>query len=156
VGGWIQLGGLLLAFAAMAGVHGYYRRSFGTATPHRGRQLRYVAASVGAFAVFVAADQLGRAILGRPPREPVSTTVVAWALGMLVFYVAVGGLRRHHVLIWGAVLVAGLLPVWGLGADRDAIAFFPLAVATFVSGLVDHVLLVRTFRPNLEETHAGA
>ena len=86
--------------------------------------------------------------------------MAAWALGMLVFYASDAGLRVHHMVIWGAVLVAGLLPIWGLGADKDAVAYFPIGAATIVSGLIDHRMLVRTFRSykdlNLEDTNAGA
>jgi hypothetical protein len=95
---------------------------------------------VAGFAAYIAADQLGRAILGRPPQEPVSTTAAGWALGMLVFHAATLGLRAHHIAIWASVLVAGLLPIWGLSVDRDAIAFFLIGVATIASGLVDHAL----------------
>jgi len=79
---------------------------------------------------------------------------------MLVFYASDAGLRVHHMVIWGAALVAGLLPIWGLGADKDAVAYFPIGAATIVSGLIDHRMLVRTFRSykdlNLEDTNAGA
>jgi hypothetical protein len=117
-------------------------------------------AFVAGFAVFVGVDQLCRALLGRPPTEPISSMLVAWALGSLVFYAMGAGLRVHHVAIWGAAVVAGLLPVWGVGVDRDAVAAFPIGVATILSGLFDHRLLVETFRSyegvELEPTDAGA
>jgi hypothetical protein len=151
----------LLALAALAAVTVYYQHNFGRVTPITRRQVRYAGAAVVGFAVYVGADQLGRAILGRPPQHPVSTVVAAWALGMLVFYAATEGLKAHHVIIWGSLLVAGLLPIWGLGVDRDALASFPIGAATILSGLFDHCLLVHTFRSyeglNLEEnSDAGA
>jgi hypothetical protein len=78
---------------------------------------------------------------------------------MLVFYAASGGLKVHHIVIWGALVVAGLLPIWGVSADRDAWAFFPIGAATVISGLFDHWLLIKTFRSyqglNLEASDAG-
>ncbi|MEA2353873.1 MAG: hypothetical protein QOD61_2 [Solirubrobacteraceae bacterium] len=72
------------------------------------------------------------------------------------YYAILVGLRAHHVVIWGSVLAAGLLPIWGgLGADRDALAMLPLGVALIASGLLDHRLLVRSFAspksPNLAD-----
>jgi hypothetical protein len=155
---WVLAGCGTLALASTLAVHVYYLRSFGRVTPSTSRQVRYGLAAVGGFAVYVAADQLGRAILGRPPEQPISTTAAAWALGMLVFYATTAGLKAHHIVIWGALLVAGLLPIWGLGVDRDAWASFPIGAATIVSGLFDHRLLVNTFRSysglNLEESDA--
>lgn len=159
VPGWVLGGCALVALATLVGVHLYYQRNFGRVTPTRSRQIRYGVAAVAGFAVYVAADQLARIILGRPPQQPVSTTIAAWALGMLVFYLLIGGLKAHHIVIWGALIVAGLLPIWGLGVDRDALAAFPIGAATIVSGLFDHRLLVQTFRSyaglNLEESDAG-
>jgi hypothetical protein len=154
---WILGGCALLCLAALAGVSLYYQHHFGRVTPIRSRQVRYLVAAGAGFALYVAADQLGRTVLGRPPHEPVSTTAAAWALGMLVFYAATVGLRPHHIVIWGSLLVSGLLPVWGLGVDRDAMAFFPIGVATIASGFFDHRLLLRTFRSyedlNLEDSN---
>jgi hypothetical protein len=159
-GPWVLGGLVLLILAALAGVPLYYQRTFGRVTPTRSRRLRYLTAAAAGFAVFVAADQLGRTILGRPPQEPVSTTAAGWALGMLVFYAVGAGLRAHHMVIWGAVLAAGVLPIWGLGSERDAIAYFPIGAATIAAGLLDHRLLVRTFQTyqdlNLEDSNAGA
>jgi hypothetical protein len=157
---WALGGGVLLCLASFGAVTLYYQRGFGRVTPLRSRQIKYVIAAVAGFAVYVASDQLLRGALGRPPEQPVSTTVATWALGMLVFYALGTGLTVHRIVIWVAVLAAGCLPIWGLDTNRDAIAYFPLGAAILVSGLFDHYLLVRTFRSyrdlNLEGTNAGA
>ena len=156
VGPWILGGGTLLCLAAWAGVSLYYQHNFGRVTPVRSRQVRYLVAAGAGCAVFVAADVLGIAILGR--HQPVSIMAAGWALGMLVFYATIGGLRAHHIVIWGSVLVAGLLPIWG-GVDVNAAACFAIGAATIASGLFDHRLLVRTFSSgkdlNLEDSNAG-
>lgn len=160
VSGWVLGGGVLLCLGALVGVSIYYQRRFGRVTPVRSKQVRYTVAGVVGFAVYVAADQLGRVIWGRPPQEPISTIAAAWALGMLVFYATTVGLKVHHIVIWGSLLVGGLLPIWGLGVDRDAIASFPIGAALIASGLFDHRRLLRTFRSyddlRLENSNAGA
>src|SRR2546421_388799 len=72
----------------------------------------------------------------------------------LIYYAVLVGLRTHGLVIWGLVFVAALLPVWGrLGADRDAVAMFPLAAALIASGLFDQRRLARSFRsPHLEDS----
>ncbi|MEO6715240.1 MAG: hypothetical protein ABIM89_17710 [Mycobacteriales bacterium] len=145
-GRWIVRAGIVLAALLLWLVTFYYRRSFGRVTPTRDRQIRYVVAAVVAFAVFAGVDQILRAFLGRPPEPAVSTTLSAWAAGMIVFYLVAGSLRAHHLIIWSAMFVAGLLPIWGHGIDRDALAYFPIGTAMIVTGLFDHRDLLRTFR----------
>jgi hypothetical protein len=158
---WAFVGGALLCLGAAVGVAFYSERIYGRVTPTRSTKVRhYVAIAVG-FAVFVAADQLARSILGRPPTQPVSTYAASWALGMLVFYAIAARLRAYHVAIWGSLLVAGLLPIWGgLSVNRDAVASFPIGVAMIASGLLDHRTVVRIFRSlerqPLESSDVGA
>ena len=66
---------------------------------------------------------------------------------MLISYAIYVGLRAHHVIIWGALLVAGALPVWN-GANPSNISNVGLVlagVAVMVSGVFDHRLFVHTF-----------
>ena len=156
---WAAAAGMVFSVGVLGAVSLYYQRLFGKATPTQSRMTRYLAASVGGIVVFVGADQLGRAVFGRPPERPISTTAAAWAIGMFVFYAVARTLRARHVVIWAAVLVAALLPIWGLGVDRDAIAYFPIGAACMVAGLLDHRDLVGTFRsfqtPHLEGGRVG-
>jgi hypothetical protein len=156
----ILLGGVLLAFGSLAAVALYYRTYYGSVTPTRSRQVRqFVAMGLG-FAVFVGVDQLARILLGRPPGQPVSSYAASWAAGMLVFYAIARGLRAYHLVIWGSLFVAGVLPIWGLSLDRDAVASFPIGVATMLSGIFDHYFLVRAFdsskRQSLGHSNVGA
>lgn len=148
---------VLLAFAA---VSRHYHRTFGRADPAHARQVRYGIAAAAGFAVFLGVDQLARTILGRPPEQPVNTTLASWAIGMLAFHAISTGLRAHHIVIWVAALVAGALPVWGHGLDRDAIAYLPIGAAIMVSGIIDHLYLLRTFRSfehlDLEDSNVRA
>jgi hypothetical protein len=92
-------------------------------------------------------------------RLPVNPVAVTFALLMLVWYATIVGLKPHHVIIWGALLLAGALPVWN-GADPSNIGLVLAAVAVMLSGIFDHRLLVYTFGSskalNLADRDAGA
>ncbi len=140
---WILVGGLLLCLGAWLGITRYYQNNFGRATPTKSRRIRYGLAIFTSFVVFIGADQLTRIMFGRPPDRPMSSYAASWSLGMLVFFGMTIGVKMHHIVIWGSLFVIGVLPIWGLNANRDAIAAFPIGVAIILSGLMDHRLLVR-------------
>ena len=135
----------------------YYRDHYGSVTPTRDRVIRQ-AIAIGAWIVvlFVGANEA----LFWSPDGPQCIYVSAFALATLAYYAILVGLRPHHLVIWGAVFVAGLLPIWGgLGADRDALAMIPLGLVTIASGLLDQRVLARSLAVptgnRLEGTHVG-
>lgn len=147
-GSWLMaVGGAILVLCGAASllIARYYREHYGTVTPTRSRQVRHAAAVVAWVAVFfVGADKY----LPWSPDGRFCAFAAAFALATLAYYAILVGLRTHHVVIWGSVLIVGLLPIWGgLGADRDAWAMLPLGVALIASGLLDHRLLVSSFGP---------
>ena len=150
-------GALVLCLVASLSITRYYRNHYGKVTPTRSRHVRNAVALVAWIVVlFVGANKN----LLWSPDSAVCVYAAAFAVATLVYYAILVGLRAHHVVVWGSVLVAALLPVWGgLGADRDALAMFPLGVALIASGLLDQRLLVRSFgsskRPNLENSNVG-
>jgi predicted phage tail protein len=159
-GPWMLV--ILVASLALAGVASlliarYYRDNYGEVTPTRGRQVRNVAAiAAWVVVIFVGANRY----LFWSLDSPFAVYVIAFAVATLVYYAILTGLRVHHMLIWGSVMVAGFLPVWGgLGVDRDAVAMFPLGVALMVSGVLDQRLLARSLRPSttqdVEPSHVG-
>ena len=77
---------------------------------------------------------------------PVNAIAVTFALLMLISYAIGVGLKTHHVIVWGALLVAGALPVWN-GPDPSNIGLLLAGVAIMVSGVFDHRRFVRTFGP---------
>ena len=94
------------------------------------------------------------------PDGPQCIYASAFALATLAYYAILVGLRPHHLVIWGAVFVAGLLPIWGgLGVDRDALAMIPLGLAAMLSGLLDQRVLARSLAmpagDRLEGTRVG-
>jgi hypothetical protein len=44
---------------------------------------------------------------------PVSASAVLFGVGMLAWFAVCVGLRSDHVVVWGALIVIGLVPVWG-------------------------------------------
>ena len=151
------LGGLALAGAASLMIGRYYRDHYGSVTPTRDRTIRQGLAIAAWIAVlFVGANQA----LFWSPDGPQCIYASAFALATLVYYAILVGLRPHHLVIWGAVFVAGLLPIWGgLGVDRDPLAMIPLGLATMVSGLLDQRVLARSLAvptgDRLEGTRVG-
>jgi hypothetical protein len=77
---------------------------------------------------------------------PVNATAITLAAVMLISYALGVGLKAHHVIIWGSLLVAGAIPVW-TGDDPSYIGLVLTGVAFMVCGVFDHRLLVRTFGP---------
>jgi hypothetical protein len=90
---------------------------------------------------------------------PVNPTAASMALLMLTAYAVTVGLRVHHVIILGSLLVAGLLPVWQ-GSDPSNIGMVMAGAAFILTGIFDHLLLVRSLGSshglNLADGEVGA
>ena len=137
-------GAVLLSWLASRRIARYYREHYGEVTPTRSRHVRYAIALVAWVAVLFVG---GSKFLFWSLDSPMCVYASAFALATLVYYAILVGLRAHHLVIWGSVFVAGLLPIWaGLGPDRDALAMFPLGLALIASGILDQCLLARSFR----------
>jgi hypothetical protein len=153
----ILIGGLGLVLLVTLAIARYYRERYGSVTPTRDRLIRQGIAVVAWVAVlFVGANQY----LLWSPDSAMCIYGSAFALATLAYYAILVGLRPHHIVIWGVVFAAGLLPIWGtLGVDRDPLAMIPLGLALILSGILDQRLLARSFdaasRQNLESSHVG-
>jgi len=140
------------AFPVAAGLLGlmclrvarYYNDHYGRLNPSPRQQLRAGAAVLVALVVMGGGSTLMRSRASWSLDLPVNAIAVSFALVMLVSYAVGVGLKVHHVLIWGALLVTGALPVWD-GADPSNIGLALAGAALMVSGLFDHHLFVRTF-----------
>lgn len=149
----IVIGGLMIAGVAMLLIGRYYREHYGTVTPTRDRYIRQAVAIVAWIAIlFFGANQA----LFWSPDGPQVIYASAFALATLGYYAILVGLRPHHVIIWGAVFAAGLLPIWGgLGVDRDPLAMIPLGLLLMLSGVLDQRLLARSIRQTGTEQLEG-
>jgi hypothetical protein len=125
----------LVAFA----ITRYYNHNYGRLNPTSSQQVR------GAIAVTIAvAAMVGGAFLLRD--LPVNAIAVSFAVLMLISYAITIGLSPHHLIIWGALLIAGALPVWN-GDDPSNTGLVMAGVAAIVCGVLDHRLFVRAFGP---------
>ena len=153
---WVFCVSVLVVGAAYVPIMRYYNDNYGRVTPPRKRQVRDAVATVIGAAVIVEASVLVHSL-----NLPVSGIAASFALIMLAYYAISVGLRRHHMIIWGSLLVVSLLPVWGgVGSDsRSNIGLLLIGVATIATGIFDHVALVRTLGsskgPNLETSNVG-
>lgn len=119
----------------------YYNDHYGRVTP--ANRARYAIATV----VF------GVAVIGGPLLDTwldlnVSLFAGFFALAMLCWYQLCVELRTHHIVIWGALFGAALVPIWNAFGDPISVAWLPIAAATIVAGILDHRALVRAFGPD--------
>jgi hypothetical protein len=137
----------------------FYNENYGRLSPSTRQQLRGALAVTIGVAVMIGGSLLLRSRADWSLDLPVNAIAVALAVVMLVSYAIGVGLKAHHVIIWGTVLVAGALPVWN-GADPSNIGLALAGAAVIVSGVFDHRLFVQTFGspkpPGFKERDAGA
>lgn len=130
--------------AAWLPIARYYRENYGRFSPSTRQQVRLAVAVVIGAAVVCGGSLLLRSRAGWSLDLPVNAIAVSFALCMPITYAIGVGLKAHHVIIWGALLVAGAMPVWN-GADPSNIGLVLAGVAVMVSGVFDHRLFVHTF-----------
>jgi hypothetical protein len=124
----------------------YYNDNYGRLTPSATQQARAAIAVVIAVALVLGGSLLLRSRADWSLDLPVNAVAVAFALVMLVSYSLGVGLKPHHVVIWGTLLVVGALPVWN-GDDPSNVGLVLSGVALMVCGAFDHRLFVHTFGP---------
>jgi hypothetical protein len=140
---WVIPVAIVVVGASTVAVMRFYVTHYGSVTLPRDQQVRLTAASLLLFLGSIAA---GSTIDTRVDL-PISVFAVVFGLGMLAWFALCVGLRPHHLVIWGGLLVVGLLPVWGGFDERGAVGFVPVGVATILAGVFDHLALVRTYGP---------
>lgn len=143
---WAFLLTALVIGAGYLAIAGYYNEHYGRLTPSTRQQARAgVAVAIGV-AVMLVGSLLMRSRAAWSLDLPVNAIAVSFALVMLVSYAIGVGLKTHHVIIWGTVLLVGALPVWD-GPDPSNIGLVLAGVAIMLSGVFDHRLFVHTFGP---------
>jgi hypothetical protein len=111
-------------------------------TPTAGAELRTVLSMVLVVALIFAGS------IGLHALElAVNPIMVVFPFAFVALYAIGGALRAHHVVIWGAVFVAGLLPVWEAPPDPGNVALVVCGCAAIASGLLDHLAFTRLFAP---------
>jgi hypothetical protein len=117
-----------------------YRRRYGCMTRSAGTELRTVVSMALAVGLV-----FGGAMLLYGLELPVNPIMVVFPVAFVALYAIGGALRPHHLVIWGAVLVAGLLPVWQAPPDPANVALVICGCAAIASGLLDHLAFTRLF-----------
>ncbi|MEO6470406.1 MAG: hypothetical protein ABIR57_01155 [Aeromicrobium sp.] len=143
VAGLVALGGVTLLIKL------YYDANFGRVTQSPSRELRNTILS----AIIFGLGLIGGSILDFKLDLPISLFSVCFAIAMLAWFALCIGLRPHHYVIWGALLVAGLMPIWGSLDDRASVAWLPIGAATIIAGIFDHLTLVRQYGLDREGDH---
>ena len=156
---WVFIGAMLVVGAACLPITRYYNENYGRLTPSTRQQVKAFLATIIGVAVMAGASFLLRSRADWSLDLPVNPIAASFGLLMLAYYAITVGLKAHHVIIWGALVVAGLLPVWS-GAEPSNIGLVLAGVAVMATGVFDHRLFVRTFGSskglNLQDSNAGA
>jgi hypothetical protein len=152
---WFFVGAVVVLGVAAVLIARYYNEHYGRLSPSTRQHVRGAVAVALAVAVMIGGSLLLRSRADWSLDLPVNAIAVSFAAVMLITYAAGVGLRAHHVIVWGALLVAGALPVWN-GDDPSNAGLAMAGVAVIVCGVFDHRLFVRTFGPPKLPAHAGA
>jgi hypothetical protein len=151
---WVVPVAILVAGAAFLLLMRYYNDHYGRVTPKGGPRTT-------ALAALSVAVMVGGPILVQALDLPINGFGASWALVALGYYRINVGLRAHHIVIWGALLVASLVPLWGDPRTSDTLNIGMLMIggAAILTGIFDHRLLVRSLGPahqlDFEDTRAG-
>jgi hypothetical protein len=140
----------LLAVVAVFAGAGYaidraYRLRYGRMTPTQGRELRTLAGMLVAVAIVFGGSLLLQSRAEWSLDLPVNAIAVTFPIAFVAVYAIGGALRPHHLVIWGAVLVAGVLPIWHGPPDPGNVALVMCGAASILSGVLDHVAFTRMF-----------
>ncbi len=143
---WVFIACLLALGGAYLLVARAYQQRYGRASPSGEQQLRAAATVVLAIAVVAGGSLLLRSRAGFSLDLPVNAIAVTFALVMLAAYAIGEAFRPHHGVVYGALFVAGALPVWG-GEDPSNVGLVLCGAAVIVCGVLDHLAFTRTFGP---------
>jgi uncharacterized membrane protein len=136
-----------VALAAAAGlIARYYNEHYGRVRASSRQQQKTALSVVAAPALVIGLSTLLSSNASWSLDLPLNPVAITLALVMLMTYALTVGVRKHHALIFGALLLAGLLPVW-TGDDAANVGLLAAGVTVVAAGLLDHRLLVRAFGP---------
>ncbi len=137
---WVFVLCLAVIAASALAINSYYNRNYGRVTTSNRPRVRYVLPYL-----FYGAAMVGGPLLDTWLNPSVSLFAALFAVAAISWYATRVQLRAYHVVVWGALLVVALLPVWDSLDDATSVAFLAIGAATIVSGLLDHRTLVRGF-----------
>jgi hypothetical protein len=145
---WVFLAGVALIGAACLPLARYYGEHYGRVTPSPRQRTRALLAVAICVPIMIGGSLLLSSRASWSLDLPVNPTAISFALVMLVTYAMSVGLRAHHMIVFGVLLVVGFVPVWERAGESGNAGLALAAVAVAVAGILDHRLLVRTFGPS--------
>lgn len=147
---WFLVAVMLVLVMSLASINRFYDKCYGKVTLLLSGQARNLLLSVAFFGF----GMIGGAVLDYSFDLSISLYAICFALAMIGWYAISVGLKTHHYVIWGALLVVGLIPIWGSLDDKTSVAWLPIGLATICCGLMDHLTLVRDFGARGEDDDA--
>jgi MFS family permease len=123
----------------------YYNKNFGRATPSSRDSWRSVVTMTIGVVVLIVGSLFLSSRASWSLDLPVNTTAMGMGWILLVAVAASVGIRPHHLFIYGALFIAGAIPVWERGGMSGNTGLYMAGAAMIVGGLLDHRLLVQRF-----------
>jgi hypothetical protein len=153
---WVFVACAALLAASCLPLARYYNEHYGRVTPSSRQQMRAGIATVICVPIMIGGSLLLSSDASWSLDLPVNPTAISFALVMAVVYAMSIGLKPHHKVVFGLLLLAGLLPVWPHHGDGGNAGLLLAGIAVAAAGILDHRLLVRTFGPShaLDAEHA--
>jgi hypothetical protein len=139
--GVVVLGGLTWP------VHSFYTTHFGRAKQSARTERRQIATALIGIPLVIVGSLWLSSRASWSLNLPVNSTAITLGLVFLLSFGASVGLRLHHAVIFGGLVVIGALPVWERAGESGNTALWMAGIAMIVSGVLDHRLLVRRFGP---------
>ena len=138
---WFFIVVVLALVMSFAYINRYYDQHYGRATLTSKREITNQALN----GVFFGLGLVGGILLDFNFDVPISLFTICFALAMFGWYAVAIGLKAHHFVIWGALLIIGLIPMWGSLDDQTSVAWLPIGAAAIICGLMDHLTLARSY-----------
>jgi hypothetical protein len=145
---WVFVACAVLLGAACLPLARYYDEHYGRVTPSPRQRRRALLAIAICVPIMIGGSLLLSSRASWSLDLPVNPTAISFALVMLVTYAMSVGLRAHHRIVFGVLLLAGFVPVWERAGESGNAGLALAAVAVAIAGILDHRLLVRTFGPS--------
>jgi hypothetical protein len=144
---WVFITGVIVLAGLTWPINNFYTARFGRATPSNKQRVRLAVVVVVAIPLVIVGSLWLSSRVSWSLDLPVNTTAVTLGLVFLLSIGASVGIRVHHVVIYGGLVLLGTLPVWERGGESGNTGLWLAGIAMIISGLLDHRLLVRRFGP---------